>query len=163
MDDTELYTGATNALATQLNMTTSFYRFINIKVNDDKAVLLTTDKTAADLDGNITLLIDGHKVKFKVTAINEKVQFLGIYFNMEGKKAQLIKWLRNIVRLAAVTMNRKCITPDYVIYLFNKVLIFQMEYLIQVDVLTEGECTSILAPIRCILHHKANLHNTLSN
>src|SRR6266542_3458179 len=130
LDNTELYTGATNTLAMQLNMTTLFYRFTNIKVNDDKAVLLTTDKTAADSDGNIMLLIDGHEVKFKVIAINKEVQFLGIYFNMEGKKAQLIKQLRNIVRLAVVTMNRKRITPDHVIYLFNKVLIFWMEYLI---------------------------------
>ncbi len=136
LDDTELYTGATNALATQLNMTISFYRFTNIKVNDDKAILLMTDKTAADSDRNITL---------------------------EGKKAQLIKRLRNIVRLAVMTMNRKCITPDHVVYLFNKVLIPQMEYLIQVDVLTKGEYTSIIAPMRCILCHKANLYNTLSN
>jgi len=82
---------------------------------------------------------------------------------MEGKKAQLIKRLRNIVRLAVMTMNRKCITPDHVVYLFNKVLIPQMEYLIQVDVLTKGEYTSIIAPMRCILCHKANLYNTLSN
>ena len=59
-------------------------------------------------------------------------------------------------------VNRKKVIPDHVVYI-AKVLIPQMKYLIQDNVLTELECNVIMAPLRKLLRHKANLHNTLSN
>ena len=163
LDDTELYNSSTNDLSYQVTTTNSFYKFTNIKVNNDKAILLTTDKNAVDVEGYITLIIDGREVKYKITPNNEQVRFLGIHFNMDGKRTQLIKQLTDISKHAMMTINRKKVTPDHVTYIVNRVLIPRMEYLLQVNVLLESECNSVMAPLRKLLRHKARFHNTLSN
>ena len=163
LDDTELFTASQENLAIQLNTTNSFHKFTNNKINNDKAILLTTDKQSIDEEGHIMLTIDGKEVKFKVTSIDEQVRFLGVYFNIKGKRHKLINHIKNITRQATSLMNRKRVTPDHIVYIFNRVLLPRIEFLMQLEIFTEHECNSIMAPIRKLLKWKAGLHSTINN
>src|SRR3989337_2419290 len=90
LDDTELFAPSPTNLGLQLSVTISFYKFTNVKVNNDKAILITNDTTHIASEGFINMLIDGTMIKLQATPINKQIRFLGVFFNVNGNPSQLI-------------------------------------------------------------------------
>jgi len=163
LDDTELYAPSPTNLGSELSIMNSFYRFTNIKVNADKAILITNETKYIDTEGYIKVIVEGKITKIKVTPVDEQIRFLGVYFNINGKNSQLIAHLNSITNNAAGILSRKRSTPDHIVYIYNRVIVPRLEYLMQINVLTKNSCNQLSAPFRRLIKHKARLSSTTSN
>ncbi len=89
LDDTKLISTDTSCLGRKLSIASSFYRFNNVQVNDDKTRLITN----VNLHGrnSIPILINGKRHELLVTSRSESVRFLGIWININGNRKYTVE------------------------------------------------------------------------
>ena len=54
-------------------------------------------------------------------------------------------------------------TGDYIKYITNRVIIPQLDFLLQCTVLAKRDYTKVMAPLRQTFKHKSHLNSTISN
>jgi len=60
-------------------------------------------------------------------------------------------------------MQRKKLTAEHVTYIFNKVIIPQIDFIMQIFFFTKMECSKVMAPIHKLLKHKCGLARSINN
>src|SRR4051794_15955621 len=130
LNDTTWFANNLTDLSNNLAIADDFYRLANIKINKLKTKILTNIKSLLLLK-TISLNFGQDLIDILITSKAQSERILGIYINMKNSKRFTINKLKCMIKFTTFNLNRKRITHDYVSYVINKVLLPQIEYLIQ--------------------------------
>src|SRR3990170_3469599 len=154
LDDTTMIGFSHTNLKEILTIADSFYRLNNIKNNKHKSTLITNNPSITQS----TLIRYGNEdIDIKITLPSESVRFLGIWFNLLGKRTFNLTKLKSITSATALMLNRKILTHDHLKYIINRVIFPKLEYLMTNIICSESECNSIMAPLRILCKTKSGL------
>src|SRR2546429_4836928 len=160
MDDTMWCSDSSEHLASILSIADSFYQFTNIKVNPDKAVLLSTKRNI----NQVSLTLDNGQVQnIKVVPPKQSIRYLGVWIAASFNKGFIIQQCQTMITQAINLMGGAKITDNQLLYIFNRVLIPRIEYRTQATVLTAQVCSSIIAPYIKMFKRKLSLSSTAPN
>src|ERR1041385_7064292 len=171
MDDTLWCTQNQGNLEKILSTTASFSSFTNIKLNDDKAKLLSSTAKlirkgkrnpfgALPLKEIVFNLANGQTNKVALQPYNKSIRYLGAWISLKNNNNFIATQARNTMTRSANTMRHSKLTDLQLLYIHNKVLIPQLEYRTQVTVLSKDTCHSIVSPFLKLFKNKLNLART---
>jgi hypothetical protein len=141
----------------------SFYDFTNVQTNPRKAIMLTNNTDSINEQENIEVEINNVKYDIKVAKKGHLERFLGVYINFGNNRKALVKSLKAIIRNVYRILHRKQMFIDHLTYIFNKVIILKLEYLMQTSILAKSDCDAIIASYRMMTRTKLSLTGSTSN
>jgi hypothetical protein len=157
LDDTTWLTSDLNCLQKNLEIADSFYQLANIKINKDKTVILSNDKKErSDL---INISFGNDSINVKLQPMSKGTRILGVYLHADGSNSTTLSKINSMVNYTSFLIRRKKLTHDHVIYVINKVIIPQIEYLSQHIFLPASYCAKLNSRLRSLF--KNSLHTTL--
>ena len=162
MDDTTWITSSKAELEEMLHIADSFYTFMNIKVNKQKSILMTNNTNHIS-NGQVTLRFRSDHITLPNTPQDQSIRFLGIWINLQGSHHFNIHKVHQITASTLLKLVCKKLSGDHVKYITNKVVIPQLDFLLQCTVLSKRNYTKLMAPLHKIFKHKAYLCSTTSN
>jgi hypothetical protein len=134
MDDTLWITKSQKDLTDIMKIANSFYDLNFIKVNWDKSVLLTNKDTLCQ---SISLPSINGGITIHPRLTNESIKYLGVWISLGSNKAFINKSLANKIKSAVAVMTPKRLMDKQIIYIYNSVLIPQIEYHSQLTFFTQ--------------------------
>ena len=127
MDGTLWISGLHGNLQSILHIASSFYSFTNILINDFKARLLSS----------VTKPIP------KKTPYATSIRYLGTWISIKKNDTTIVSHARWTINHAVYNMRNACLTDLQLLYIYNKILIPQLEYRTQMTVLMKDNCNAI--------------------
>src|SRR5204863_273779 len=151
MDDTLWCSGKQSNLERILSTTASFSSFTNIKLNDDKAKLLSSlaehiKKGKNNPSGTLPpkevvfTLSNGQQNIVALQPYHKSIRYLGAWISLKNNNSFIATQARSTISRAVSTMRYSKLTDLQILYIHNKVLIPQLEYRTQVTVLSKVQC-----------------------
>src|SRR5205823_12137357 len=174
MDDTLWCSEKQSNLERILSTTASFSSFTNIKLNDDKAKLLSSLAKHIKKGKNnpsdalppkevVFTLSNGQQNKVALQPYHKSIRYLGAWISLKNNNSFIATQARSTISRAVSTMRYSKLTDLQVLYIHNKVLIPQLEYRTQVTVLSKVQCQSIVSPLVKLFKHKLQMSSSAPN
>ncbi len=162
MDDTTWIASSKEELEEMLHIADSFYTFMNIKVNKQKSILMTNNTNHIS-NGHITLSFGSDRITLPNTPQDHSIRFLDVWINLQGSYHFNIHKACQITASTSLKLSRKKLSGNHVKYVTNKVVIPQLDFLLQCTILSKRDFGKLMAPLRKTFKHKAHLYLTTSN
>ena len=153
MDDTLFCSGAHDNMQAILCIASSFHSFTNILVNDKKARLLSSitkplakkkNQPSQPRPTQTTFVISpSHSITVKFTPYANSIRYLGAWISIKKNDSTIIAHAKRTINHAVYNMRNAQLTDLQLLYIYNKVLIPQLEYRTQMTVLTKSNCDNI--------------------
>ena len=170
MDDLNLISKNHQETQKLLDITSQFLSINNISINSKKTKLITINPIKTNTLNTITLNTYNTSIiqpsnQSIITPLpkNESIRILGIYLS----KNSIIKPGRDKIKenISTITLSLKTkyTTGPIASYIYNKVLLPQIEYHLQTTFLTSNQLTTFQRIINSTLKHKFSIEQTLSN
>src|SRR6266508_5059789 len=112
-----------------LHIADSFYTFMNIKVNKQKSILMTNNINHIS-DGQVTLCFGSDHITLPNTPQDQSIRFLGVWINLQGSHHFNIHKACQITASTSLKLTCKKLSGDHVKYVTNKVMIPQLDFLL---------------------------------
>src|SRR6266540_7221828 len=122
-----------------------------------------TNNTSHMINNQTTLKFGSEYITLSNTPKDQSIQFLGIWFSLHESCEFNIHKACQITFSTSQKLSFKRLTGDHVKYVTNRVIIPQLDFLLQCTVLKHSEHTKLMAPLRKVFKHKAHLGSTTSN
>lgn len=164
MDDTNFISEDKENLEKILSIAGSFYDLNDIKINKSKSELLLRRKKGGDIIKK--KIINFGKLAINIIPVDKKgsIRILGVWFNTYNARKHVIMQVKDEIRNCCDSfILRKRLTDKQISFIFNMLIIPRIEYRIQLIVLFEKECNSLIAPFRILFKHKLGLTKTVPN
>ncbi len=145
-----------------LHIADSFYTFMNIKVNKQKSILMTNNTNHIS-NGQVTLRFGSDHITLSNTPQDQSIRFLGVWINLQGSHHFNIHKACQITASTSLKLACKKLSGDHIKYVTNKIVIPQLNFLLQCTILSKQDYTKLMAPLRKTFKHKAHLCSTTSN
>ncbi len=140
----------------------SYYTFMNIKINKQKSILMTNN--TSHITNNHTILkFDSKYITLHNTPKDQSIRFLGVWFSLYGSRDFNIYKAYQITSFTSQKLFFKRLTGDHIKYVTNRIIILQLNFLLQCTVLTKCDYTKLMASLRQTFKHKSHLNLTTSN
>jgi len=173
MDDTLWISGLHGNLQSILRIASSFYSFTNILINDFKARLLSSitkpvpkkkNQPRQSPPSQTTFNISpSHNITVKFTLYATSIRYLGAWISIKKNDSTIISHARWTINHAVYNMRNACLTDLQLLYIYNKVLIPQLEYRTQMTILTKDNCDAISSIFIQLFKAKLNLARSTPN
>src|ERR1043166_6186162 len=147
MDDTLWCSGQHGNLQAILRIASSFSSFTNILVNDFKARLLSSvikpapnrknQPRQAPPSHTTFNILPSHTITVKFTPYATSIRYLGAWISIGKNDTTIVSHAKRTVNHAVYNMRNACLTDLQLLYIYNKVLIPQLEYRTPMTILTK--------------------------
>ncbi len=146
LDDTIWIASSKEELEHMLFKSNSYYIFMNIKVNKQKSILMTNN--TSHITNNHTILkFDSEYVTLSNTPKDQSIRFLGIWFSLYGSHDFNVHKACQITSSTSQKLSFKHLIGDHIKYVTNRVIIPQLDFLLQYIILTKRDYTKLMAPL----------------
>jgi hypothetical protein len=169
MDDTNLISTSTHGLSTMLKIAQEFYDFNNTKINFKKAILVCNrDPVVNSLplpSAPAPFRFDLGASSFDITPLpkTESFRFLGVWFTLSLSSSYVKKQCTTEYALFSGKLRNKRLTGDQLRYLHNSVLLPKVDYRLKATILSDRNCSAIMAPFRKVFKHTIGLTVAVPN
>ena len=133
-------------------------------VNKKKSVLLTNAYTSPGNTINfssnsnmVSLNFGSENILIPVTPSSGSVRVLGVWVNLDFNKRFINEQCLDIVTSACNMMKFKKLVDKQLIYIYNSVIIPQIDYQAQLTILSPATCEAITSKFRSLLKKKSSL------
>ena len=162
LNDTTWIASSKAELEEMLHIADSFYTFMNIKVNKQKFILMTNNINHIS-NGQVTLHFRSDHITLPNTPQDQSIRFLDVWINLQGSHHFNIHKACQITASTSLKLACKKLSGDHVKYVTNKVVISQLDFLLQCTILSKRNYTKLIAPLCKMFKYKAHLCSTTSN
>src|SRR6266540_3854667 len=122
-----------------------------------------TNNTSHMINNQTTLKFGSEYITLSNTPKDQSIQFLGIWFSLHESCEFNIHKACQITFSTSQKLSFKRLTGDHVKYVTNRVIIPQLDFLLQCTVLAKHDYTKVMASLRRTFKHKSYLSSTTSN
>ncbi|GBC05219.1 hypothetical protein RclHR1_00610031 [Rhizophagus clarus] len=141
MNNTQWITDKKDKLESMLSIAVSFFRLNDIQINKEKSEFMMITKMykrqySHIYNNKINIQFGRESISIKVKHPHEPTRILGVYFNIENDEQYLIFKIKAEIDHLTNLMWKKKITDKHILYIFNRIIIPQIEYWSQVFVLS---------------------------
>ena len=161
MDDTTWFDKDINNLSSSLNIADDFYNLAKVKINKDKTILLTNDKSLQN--STIPLSFGSDIIDVKTVGSSQNERILGIYINMNNDTKFTIAKISRCINYTCFLLRKKQISHDMCAYVINKVIIPRIEYWTQHIPIPEYLCKKWDSKIRSLFKYFLSLPKNTIN
>ena len=104
-----------------------------------------------------------HNITVKFTPYATSIRYLGAWISIKKNDSTVISHARRTINHAVYNMRNACLTDLQLLYIYNKVLIPQLEYRTQMTILTKENCDAISSIFIQLFKAKLNLARSTPN
>src|SRR5207248_4511703 len=104
-----------------------------------------------------------HNITVKFTPYATSIRYLDAWISIKKNNTTIIGHARRTINHAVYNMHNAYLTDLQLLYIYNKVLISQLEYRTQMTILTKDNCDAISPIFIQLFKAKLNLARSTSN
>ena len=121
------------------------------------------NNTSHMINNQTTLKFGSEHITLSNTPKDQSIRFLGVWFSLYGSHDFNIHKACQITSSTSQKLSFKQLTGEHIKYVTNRVIIPQLDFLLQCTVLTKCNYTKVMALLRRTFKHKSYLNFTTSN